>query len=237
MENIIINGDLYVKIAPTIVYRNTPLTESSLSEAEMLDLLTKTIDTDVLQEILYNFSELMEEKAENGEVKRERLEEYYQNIGFYRIFATNENIFLISEFEATGMVFSFNDSFEIDNLYDAFNNNVLPNNVLDYFNINDVKEDFVSFYDFMMNASFVGYYLEPKVANMPRYKILFEHLDNYLLQNVENDNYLVVSKKYPGMNDYVFGEKCICELDKNSIYKDVFKQKTQNNRGGKSKIK
>lgn len=237
MENIIINGDLYVKITPTTVYRDIPLSKPKLTETEILDLLTKEIDVDILQNVLSNLSEIMEEQAKKGEIKREIIEDYEQNIGFYSIFVTEKSIFLISEYDATGNVICFNNTLEGDNLYEIFSNSMLPNNVLDYNNINDVKEDFISFYDFLKNASLIGHYLEPKTLNMPRYIILCEHLDTYLLQNIEDNSYLVVSKKYPGMTDYFIGRKCIDNIDKKNIYKDVFRQKTQNNRGGNSKIK
>lgn len=235
MENIIINGDLYIKIAPTIVYKNTSLVKSTLSEFEVMELLTQKLDAEAMEKIqnlLNNIGEIMEEKAEKGEIKREKIEEYNQNIGFYRIFASENVIFLVSEFDATGTVVLADIPVDCENLYEFFEQSAIPNNVLDYGNINDVKNEFIRFYDFIMKSDFVGCYLEPKLINMPRYRILYEYLDTYLIQNINDGSYMVVSKKYPGMDDYVLGKKFDECYDKMDVYQDVFRQKIGKNRDG-----
>lgn len=235
MENIIINGDLYIKIAPTIIYKNTPIKKTEMSELEIMDLLSQNIDMKEISNILNNIDKFMEEKAKQGEIKREKIEEYDHNIGFYKIFVSKEAIFLISEYDATGNVILPNISSDCENLYEFFEKNQIPNNVFDYYDIKEAKEDFIRFYDFLANANFVGHYLEPKFTNIPRYKVLYEFLENYLIQNVSNDDYTIISKKHPLINNYIKGKNFDNTFDKTNIYQEVFKQKITNSNGNTRK--
>lgn len=237
MNNIIINGDLYIKVAPSIIYKNISLKKSTLSEGEMLDLLTKNIDMDVIQNILSNISEIMEKEEKKGNIKRERIEDYSQNKGVYRIFASENVIFLISEYDATGMVCYSDVAIpdNCENIYDFIRASSIPNNILDYRDINDVNQDFIRLYDFIINADYVGCYLEPKIVGNPRYRVLYTFMNVYLLQNVVDNSYMIISNKCLELENYILGEKFDGYYDKLSLYQDIFKQKNKNNLDGNSR--
>lgn len=236
MEHIIINGDLYVKLTPTIVRKNISIKKEETEETNIAELLTKELDPDRLRYVLENIDKLLDGLVQKGEIKQEKYEDYEENVGFYKIFVENNIFSLIGQCKNNAITFNVTSNMNFDNcenMCDFLQQTQLPNSnvVTQYEKLEELQEDFIRLHDFIKKSTFVGRYLEPTKIELPRCKLLYEFLDTYILEDITTQEYTVISKHHSFLKNYKLGNTFDESYDKTKLYQDIFIQMYKNNNG------
>lgn len=203
MNNILINGDLYVKIEPSIIYYNEPVEPQEVPEVSTLDLLTMISEMSEgnFNENWENFTESLVASAGSREIHPKRVTSYDDNIGFYKLFVDKSSYI-----------------------------NLLQDDREKYCDdVEELNSTYLNLYDFIKQATFIGKYLEPKVLGIPRYQVIYEYQGIYLIKNVEDGTFSTIAKKHPAMENYVIGISFSDEYDKKSVYQSIIDQELKQN--------
>lgn len=213
MDKIVYSGDLYIKYAPTIITKHTPKNGEKLFEVSAKDL-----DKDSITDALLLFADKVDEILASEDYKTKVIEDYKNNEGFYSLsFADDMIIFTSEDKTMDAMLYDDEEGMHMRKI----------NVFYDYESFDVANKYFISLKEFLVKASYVGFYLE---SGKDVIQVLYEYLDTYFIINSDGE-FSVISKHHPSLKNYTKGASIQDNFDKKSIYLAIVKERLINGNG------
>ena len=202
MENVILNGELYIKKKPKI---ETKIITNPNAIPEVFDINGNVIEDfdftnpehlKLLPASVLNMFESI------GAIKRIERTNYEDNVGFYQMILDQNGFYLL------------NKRFK---------------NIYRYKTKEELENEFISLIDFIHHALFIGRYLEPIDIPLSKFVLVYEYDGIYLLKDLENNKYFPISKDHPLQEHFKIGEILPEYYEKEELIKAIVNQEIKPN--------
>lgn len=202
MEKVILNGEIFLKKNPKI---ETKILTNSNAIPEVFDVNGKVIEEfdftnpEHLKLLPPSVLYMFESM---GAIKRIERRNYEDNVGFYQIVVGKNEFHLVNK--------GYKSTYK-------------------YNSLEEVEREFISLFDYMHHAIYVGRFLEPIEPPIIRFECLYEYAGIYILRDLTEDKYQIISKDHPFLENYRIGKMLPAYYEKEELLKAIVSQELKPN--------